>query len=252
MVLAHPSDVRNVGVSIRAAGNHGLAGIRIVSEAPFDEGDLMSFSAYTAASVVVTHHATLDEALADCGQVIGTSRRLRDPKAPPFWPASGLKARLAPEGPIALLFGNERAGLSREEIDRCQAIVAVPTTEACPSLNLSHAVACLGYELARPDPEAVGPPVGQVEAPRAAAAHRRAFYDKVERISGLLSYPPGRNPQAFSRRLRGILDRANPSAVDYGLLSGIFSEMLRLGRLAGGGGAAPMRDDQADAPPRKP
>ena len=43
-----------------------------------------------------------------------------------------------------------------------------------------------------------------------------------------LTYPPGRNPELFTRRLRRILDRANPNHAEFGLVAGVFSELLRL------------------------
>jgi len=58
---------------------------------------------------------------------------------------------------VAVLFGNERSGLSNEELKRCTETVAIPTA-AVPSanpkdplvqssLNLSHAVTVLCYEV---------------------------------------------------------------------------------------------------------
>lgn len=231
-VLCHPEDVRNVGAAIRAAANHGL-GIRIVTETGFSPEDLFHFSAGASERMPVPVFFSLDEALHDCAQVVGTSRRTREPDAPPFWPAAGLRRRLLPEGPVAILFGTERTGLARSEVDRCQALVTVPTTAAHESLNLAHAVAIIGYELARPGVDTVGPPVGEPgEGLRAPTPVREAFFAKVEAVSAETGYPPGRNPELFTRKLRRILDRANPNAEELAMLSGVFSELLRLHRKA--------------------
>ncbi|OHD78194.1 MAG: hypothetical protein A3J97_02060 [Spirochaetes bacterium RIFOXYC1_FULL_54_7] len=48
---------------------------------------------------------------------------------------------------IALVFGNERGGLSASELDLCDEAVFIPTSEAFPSLNLSHAVQLACWEL---------------------------------------------------------------------------------------------------------
>ncbi len=235
VVLCHPADPRNLGASIRAVVNHGLAGLRLVSQQLFDPGDLLHFSASAIHQVDLRSYKTLDEAISDCAQVVGTSRRTRDPQAPPFWPAAGFPLRLAAKGEIALLFGTERTGLTWEEVERCEALIQIPTTEAFPSMNLGHAVACMGYELARPLPEEVGPPLSARPQPRAAAEHRQAFYAKVREIAAEMDYPPGRNPDAFTRKLRKVLDRGNLSQADYGLFSGIFSELRRLYRFGGSG-----------------
>ena len=99
-------------------------------------------------------------------------------------------------------------------------------------MNLAHAVACIAYELVRPDPSVVGP--NSVEsAPRLSAAARASFYAMVRDTCDQLNYPPGRSPDAFVRRLRKILHRANLNQPEISMLGGVFSELLRLGRLAG-------------------
>lgn len=230
-VLCHPTDPRNVGGAIRAVVNHGIAGLRIVG-ARFDPEDLFHFSSESVTRCDLSFFDDLESAVADCGRIIGTSRRPRDPLAPPAWPAAGLARRLVGQKPVAVLFGTERTGLTREEVDRCEALVWMPTSEAFPSMNLSHAVACVGYELARPAETEVGPPVAAEADARCPPKHREAFYAHVHEVSAELGYPPGRNPDAFTRRVRRILTRANPNAAEYGLLAGVFTELRRLARLA--------------------
>ncbi len=230
VVLCSPEDPRNIGAAIRAVANHGLGSLRMVRAEPPDPEDLFHFSAGGALAVPVARFATLDEAIADCRLVLGTSRRPRTPNAPQVWPAAGLRARLPADTRVALLFGTERTGLTREELDRCDAVVAVPTEDRMPSLNLSHAVACLGYELGRPERAESGP-VAAVERPRATAAAREAFFARVGEIVAELGYPPGRTPEVFVRKLRRVLERANLSQPELGVLAGVFVEMQRLGRL---------------------
>lgn len=248
-VLCNPQDVRNVGGAIRAAANHGLGSLRVVTQTGFDTEDLFHFSSESLPTFPVSFHADLDEALADMSLVVGTSRRTRDPLAPPNWPAAGLAARL-PEGvPTAVLFGNERIGLTREEVDRCTALVYVPTHDRMPSLNLAQAVAIIGYELARPAPEQVGPAAATPETLRAPRAAIEGFYGHVEAVASALGYPPGRNPELFARKLRRIFDRANPDARELALLAGVFSEMRRLGGLGKAplGRTATLATDEASA-----
>ncbi len=227
-VLCNPQDVRNVGTAIRAVANHGMGGLRVVTFDEYDPEDLFHFSSGGADVIDLSFHRNLDDALEPFTQVMGTSRRTRDDLAPPCWPAKGLADRLTPEGPVAVLFGNERTGLTVEETDRCTAMVYMPTHSRKPSMNLGHAVACIGYELARPVAERVGPPVRPPEALRAPRKAIEGFYSHVEQVAAHMGYPPGRNPELFARRLRRILDRANLSAHEFGMLAGIFSELRRL------------------------
>lgn len=231
-VLCHPTDPRNVGGAARAVANFGLGELRVVSATPFAADDVHAYSAGSVHTIDFVPFETVDAAIADCDRVIGTSRRTRDPDAPPEWPVAGLAERLAGPGTTAVLFGTERTGLTRDEVDRCSATVHIHTSETYPSMNLAHAVACVGYELARPTPGESGPPV-RLEKPRTPAAAREAFFGHVQGVVEALGYPPGRSPEAFTRRVRRILDRSNPDQQELSLFGGVFTELLRLGRLAG-------------------
>lgn len=52
-------------------------------------------------------------------------------------------------GRAAVVFGREDSGLTNEELSFAQRTVAIPTASECPSLNLSHAVAVICYELSK-------------------------------------------------------------------------------------------------------
>lgn len=248
VVLCHPSDPRNVGGAARAVANFGLGELRVVSAEPFHAEDIHAYSAGAVTRVTLRHFTHVDEAIGDCDRVIGTSRRSRDPDAPPQWPVAGLAARLDTPGSTALMFGTERTGLTKAELDRCQAVVHIHTSDIYPSMNLAHAVACVGYELARPTPGESGPPI-ITERPRMNAAAREAFFGFVQSSLESLGYPPGRSAAAFTRRLRKILARANPDQQELSLFGGVFSELLRLGQLAGV--AEPNRAPDAEEPPTK-
>jgi tRNA (cytidine32/uridine32-2'-O)-methyltransferase len=237
VVLCNPADSRNVGGAIRAVTNAGLSGIRIVTQTGFDDRDLLCYSSGSIEYANVSFYGSVEEATADCPRVIGTSRRLHDPDAPPEWPAAGLAKRLASPARTAVLFGAERTGLIKSELDLCSAVVHIPTSETYPSMNLAHAVACIGYELARPEDVSQVGPTHIEEAPRLPAAARDAFYGQISHILTDLSYPPGRSAPAFVRRLRKILHRANLNQQEMSMLGGVFSELHRLGRAAGAAGA---------------
>jgi TrmH family RNA methyltransferase len=241
VVLCSPEDPRNIGAAIRAVANHGLGGLTMVRAEPPDPEDLFHYSAGAVETVPVRHVTTLDEALAGARLVLGTSRRPRTENAPTFWPVGGLRARLPADTRVALMFGTERTGLTREELDRCDAVVVVPTEERFPSLNLSHAVAIVGYELARPAPPASVP---VAERPRATAVVRDAFFARVHEVVAELGYPPGRTPEVFVRKLRRVLERANLSQPEFGVLAGVFVEMQRLGRLARGSSPPTLSGEQ--------
>lgn len=230
VVLCHPADPRNVGAAIRAVANFELGGLRLVAEdhAVFPHEALHAFSATALDHVRLSRHATLALALADVAFAVGTSRRHHGEDAPLHWPAAGLALRLAGRGRVALVFGHERNGLSRDELDACDAVVSIPTGEAFASLNLGHAVACLGYELTRPDTSTWVRPRPRT-ATSATTAARVALFRELEATCERLGYPPGRSGKAFARRLRRLLTRAEASPAELALVAGLVRELERRG-----------------------
>src|SRR5690606_35945629 len=152
VVLNRTQDVVNIATSLRAMMNTGLTRLRLVR--PDD------FSAYRIAGIAhgseelierIEFFDTLDEATADTAVVIGTTARRRT--ATYLWShprdaAPGLLTQDASaERPVAIVFGREDTGLLNEELDRCDRLLVVPTSEINSSLNLSQAVLLIGYEL---------------------------------------------------------------------------------------------------------
>ena len=140
------------------------------------------------------------------------------------------------------------------ELDLCHAVVELHSRPSFPSLNLAHAVACVAYELARPvessHPEGEeidqGVKVSQVQGvqlrtqpsgqtnvqplptPMTFAREDEAFLRRVMEVSERVSYPPGRSPERFARRLRALLRRAQATPGDYGMILGLMREIDRL------------------------
>ena len=141
-VLVRPRIGENVGAAARALANFGLDDWVLVSP---DAGDpraarrLAVHAEHLLDGVRVA--PSLDEAVADCALVVGTtSRRVRGRH--PLLPeeAARAAAEVAPGGRTALVFGGERDGLAASELARCDALSAVPTDARQPSLNLAQAV----------------------------------------------------------------------------------------------------------------
>ncbi len=226
VVLCRPSDARNIGACIRAVANFGGRRLHVISDSLSDRDALMNFSSGALGVVEVHRQTSLADALSGADWVLGTSRRVHDADAAPVWPLPMLAGRLKDRLSVRVLFGNERTGLSVEELDRCDAVVAIPTSEAFPSMNLGHAVAVLMYELARPDTHTWS------QEPTAAtlttgATERGAFFDQVAEHCALAGYPPGRSPVAFARRLKKLLTRAQANTAELDMLGGVFRELAR-------------------------
>lgn len=242
IVLCNPADPRNVGGAIRACANFGLRGLRVVTDHAFDARDLLCFSSEASQTVEVQFFATLDDCLRDQTLVVGTTRRKRDPDAPSMCSLQSLGPRLPQDGECTILFGAERTGLLVDEVERCQELVWIPTSERFPSMNLAHAVAVVAYQLSLVgEPNAMPNNSGkQLDVMQMSQSAQESFFRGVHQHLVSASYPPGRNPQGFLRRLRRFLLRANPSQEELGLLGGVFAEMSRLS----GGSASESSEDK--------
>jgi tRNA/rRNA methyltransferase/tRNA (cytidine32/uridine32-2'-O)-methyltransferase len=153
VVLYQPQDVVNVGSIVRVLSNFGLLRLRLVEPAAWDAYRVGGIAHHTEPIIAaVQRFATLEEALADCNFVLGTTARPRGTRRERLTPrvaASTLLAAQAksPENICAILFGREDDGLPNEALDYCHALVTIPTDDFNPSLNLAQAVLVICYEL---------------------------------------------------------------------------------------------------------
>jgi tRNA/rRNA methyltransferase len=93
---------------------------------------------------------TLDEAVADCTWVVGTSsRRVRGQRLLAPWEVAREAIERSRGGRTALVFGDERSGLTNAEVRRCHDLSVIPAEAAQPSLNLAQAVLVYAWEVRR-------------------------------------------------------------------------------------------------------
>ncbi len=152
IVLVRPRDPRNVGAACRAMKCMGMSSLAIVPDDVVDPRQARTLAHY-AADVLdnAVVFADLRDALKDAVLVAGTTRRRgKNRKYFTLFPEQ-LAGRIASidTGTVAVLFGNEETGLTDEELSLCHVAVTIPTAPAFPSLNLSHAVQVVCYEIFR-------------------------------------------------------------------------------------------------------
>ena len=183
LVLLRPRNPENLGAVARALKNFGLADWAVVALGTYD---------FAAARRVAVHAedvldrprlcATLDEAVADCAWVVGTSSR-RVPGRRRLSPATVARevARRAP-GRTALVFGDERSGLANAEVLRCHDLSSIPSDAAQPSLNLAQAALVYCYAIHEAWLAAAGAP----PPPRATPATDEEALQVEEALRGVL------------------------------------------------------------------
>jgi tRNA/rRNA methyltransferase len=152
IVLVRPRDPRNVGAACRAMKCMGITSLAIVPEGLIDPHQARVLAHY-AADVLDNAAVFTDvrDAVRDAVLVAGTTRRRgRNRKYFTLFPEQ-LAEKIAgiAEGTVAILFGNEDSGLTDEELSLCDLAVTIPASPDFPSLNLSHAVQVVCYEILR-------------------------------------------------------------------------------------------------------
>lgn len=152
VVLCRPEESGNVGSVCRAMKTMGITHLRIVGAPELDEHTVsyMSVHAFEVFEQALFFE-DLRTALSDVVLSAGvTRRRGRKRKTVSLLPEEfAERASLNAAGRAALVFGNERTGLTDAELSECALAVHIPSSPRFPSLNLSHAVQILTYAMHR-------------------------------------------------------------------------------------------------------
>jgi len=157
IVLCRPEESRNIGSVCRAMKNMACYELRIVGNRDdYSDEKVRTLAVHAAdvwerATFFEPDCAGLRAAIADCTVAAGTTRRMGQKRKSwgmtPEQFARGMKE--AGAGKVAVVFGNERTGLTDEELDCCSLAINIPSNDDFPSLNLSHAVQVMTYALFR-------------------------------------------------------------------------------------------------------
>lgn len=233
VVLVDTSHPGNIGAAARAMLAMGLERLSLVRPRRFPCAEA---TARAAGADGLLYEAavfdSLNEALADCVWVVGTTVRSRHLELPRLTPR-GFAAQAVEEvghGHVALVFGREQTGLSNEELDRCQAVASIPANPQFGSLNLAAAVQVFAYELRlafidESRGQSLPPSHDTPEA--ATVAELEGLYAHLESALVDIGYYDPDQPRLLMRRLRRIYARARPDRAELNILRGILAAAQR-------------------------
>lgn len=153
IVLDHPDESRNIGAACRAMANNDISELRIVgNKADYDIEHIHVLAIHAGAIFdKAIFYNSIREATADCTICAGTTRRAGKKRGKLLLPEefSSIARDKTETSKIAIVFGNERTGLTDEQLDECNLGVTIPSSDDFGSLNLSHAVQILCYHMFR-------------------------------------------------------------------------------------------------------
>ncbi len=255
IVLVRPRNPLNIGAAARAMANFGFRDLVVVN--PYEAAWQETRSAVGAEEIVKSARAVpaLVDAAGDASVVVGTtsgSRRnltrelisLTDLRS---WLESRMQQRPAgrevrvaarssatkPTGRravrvqrAALLFGSEKTGLSNAEMSYCHALVRIPTSADCPSMNLGQAVAVCCYELTRLGLASTGQPVARIHKSDSATLQSlEHLFDRATRVLDDVGYLQPKSRQATLLKLRQFLVELGLTNYDARIVGGILAQI---------------------------
>lgn len=225
IVLKGPKYAGNIGSVARCAKNMGIGKILVVDGRDLPPAEMKQTSTHFAAELVdqIIYLDDLGEALGKFEFIVGTTARLGSARGPVVSPremAMNL-IDLSQHNRVALLFGPEDTGLSNEDLRRCHGLVTIPTSERLKSVNLSHAVMILCYEIftaQRDDLEAFTPRL-------ATAVEIEGMYEQLKGLLQKIGFLNPQNPEYWMLHIRRFLSRTRLFSREVKIIRGICRQL---------------------------
>lgn len=225
IVLVETSHTGNMGSVARAMKTMGLKHLYLVN--PIVKPDSQTIALAAGASDIIQQHcltSSLDDAIADCELVIGTSARQRS-LAWPLLDSRECGAKIvqsSQHSKVALVFGRERVGLTNQELQKCHYHVAINTNPEYSSLNLAMAVQVLCYEIrmmATANQHPLNKPINEYPT----ATELEQFYHHLQQSLLEIQFIKENHPGMIMEKLRRLFTRSHLEKQELNILRGILT-----------------------------
>lgn len=230
IVLDHPDESRNIGAACRAMANNDISDLRIVGKREDYDIEHIHVLAIHAGPIFDSAHFydSIRDATADCSICAGTTRRRGKKRGKLLLPEEFAKmtSTTTQNAKVAIVFGNERTGLTDEQLDECNLGVTIPSSDDFGSLNLSHAVQIMSYHMFRQNLAETNPdfrgytPLTLERVDKSV----QIITDNMQKI-GFFKMPGREDMENF---WRSLLSRANLSESEAQYLEKTFGKMAGL------------------------
>ncbi len=223
VILVRPEKQENIGLAARAMKNTGFSDLRVVGLRKFDEEARRT--AVHAADILgrARFFSSLNQAIRKLHLVFASTARVRSKfSILPLEEAVDLISRYPISTRVGLLFGNERTGLTSEELGSANAVFSIPQAVRQPSYNLSSAVLLTLFEIFRRAPLTPTPLEKKPLAREDQDACIRVVLMKL-RQSGFIHET---NETHVTRRVQDLFGRLALTDRDRKLLMAIFNKAL--------------------------
>lgn len=224
IVLVETRTAGNIGAVARCMMNMGMSRLILVRPLQDRSADAVKFAA--GAETLIENaavFASLKEAVSGYGLVLGTSRHTGRRRKNILTPreAAERTVPLLANNKVALVFGGEVNGLTNGDLSLCHELISIPSSDEFPSLNLSHAVMIVIYELflvARAN--AAAP-----ERTLARSTDLENFYIHLQSALEKIGFIDPARPEHMMLSLRQIFGRSRLDERELAILRGILSRI---------------------------
>jgi len=228
VILAGTSHPDNIGAAARAMKTMGLFRLELVTPKIFPCAEATARAAGADDILAgVTVHDSLQEAVADCVLVYGTTARqryLQCPQTSPEQAAIELYETAAQSAQVAVVFGRERTGLTNAELDLCHRSIVIPANPDFSSLNLAAAVQIMCYELCKLDSVKTEKIVIDADiSGMVTAADLDHLYEHLQESLVEIGFLDPNKPRRLMRRLKLLFNRSRLDQNEYNILRGILT-----------------------------
>ncbi|MEA1984658.1 MAG: RNA methyltransferase [Euryarchaeota archaeon] len=222
VILVDPLYQGNVGSVARAMKNLGYSDLVLVNPCKL-EGEACALASHARD---LMHNArivdTIQEAIEGVNLIVGTTGMTGSKRDEhirmPIHTSRQLKGKLdGNSGTIAILFGREDNGFTNDELEQCDMLVSIPTSEEYPIMNLSHAVTIMLYELSNVVPD---------ETPLGEHFDLELLYEHLAEILDDISYPEHKKNKTHLMFKR-IFGRAMLTPREIQTLRGVLARIQR-------------------------
>jgi len=226
IVLVETSHPGNIGAVARAMKNMCLARLVLVNPKRFPDAEA---DARASGAQDLLQNArvvdSLEEAVADCSLVIGSSARQRSSLWTVMDPhvTANKAMQHARTDEVAIVFGRESSGLTAEELDRCTHLVHIPANPEYSSLNIAMAVQVISYELRMLELAGIPDEAAVPEGMPASVQQMEGFFLHLQQALHDIGFLQAGREGKIMQRLRRLFHRAAPDEREVNILRGILS-----------------------------
>ncbi len=228
VILVQPQGPINLGAVCRVMMNFGFTRLRLVNPTaeylslPAKKMAMTAFHLLENAEL----YPTLSQALFDVQIAFGTTRRFGKYRRHFFTPEKAAQ-KICQNGDashFALVMGPEDTGLETRDLDLCQHFITIPTHEGYPSMNLSHALSILLYEIALASDTRTLDMVPK-QKKLATGTEMEQMFAHMRKTLLDIEYLDPQNPDHLLRTFRRIFGNAGLTSRDIRIIRGLMSRI---------------------------